>query len=282
MEVKQRGNALGHKIILFLYKVMGYSFVAFILNFVALYYVLFTPSIKKNLQSYYDHQGIVFTNRVYFRHIKSFALSVFDRFVSRIKPDDLEYVRYNTEVIPLLQDGGVILQSHTGSWASALHSLGKKFPPLNIVMRESTKEGINEVEESNDRKNEELVKFIDLNQGGIAANIQIANALMNKELVAMMADRVVDKRQIVNVDFFGSRVQINKSPFEIAKKVKKPLVAIFVLNTAIKKYDLSLHLIEPASVEEMAQSYALVLESIIRKYPSQWYNFHDFFKEAVV
>ena len=282
MEVKQRGNALGHKIILFLYKFFGYSFVAFILNFVALYYVLFTPSIKKNLRSYYKHQGIAFSNRVYFKHIKSFALSIFDRFVSRIRPDDLEFERYNTEVIPLLQEGGVILQSHTGSWASALHILGKKFPPMNIVMRESTKEDINKVEENTQRKNEELVKFIDLNKGGIAANIQIANALMNKELVGMMADRVADPKQVVKVEFFGSLVEINKSPFTIAKKVKKPVVAIFVLSTAVKKYDLSLHLIEAGSIEEMAQSYASILESIMRKHPNQWYNFYDFFKEAEV
>ena len=53
MEVKQRGNALGHKIILTVYKILGYKFVAFILNFVSIYYVLFSQSTKKSLQSYY-------------------------------------------------------------------------------------------------------------------------------------------------------------------------------------------------------------------------------------
>ena len=282
MEVKQRGSALGHRIILFIYKLMGYSFVAFLLNFVALYYVVFTQSIRDNLRSYYKHQGIELTNIVYFKHIKSFAFSIFDRFISRIHPDSLEFKRYNIEIISLLQDGGIILQSHVGSWASALHVLGKKFPPMNIVMRESTKEDINRVEESTELKNKTIVKFIDLNKGGLVANIQIANALINKELVAMMADRVVDKNQVVNVEFFGSKVGINRNPFEIASKVKKPVVAIFVINTQIKKYDLSLHQIDLDTVDKMAQSYACILESIMRKHPNQWYNFYDFFKEAVV
>ncbi len=280
MEIKQRGNALGHKVLLFIYRIFGYGFVAFILNFVALYYVFFTPSIRKSLQSYYKHQGIKLTNRVYFENIKAFSLSIFDRFVSRINPQDLSYTRYHTEVIDQLQDGGVILLSHVGSWASASNALGKKFPTMNIVMRENTQENINKVEESNKRANEDIVKIIDLNRGAIAANIQIANALMNKELVALMADRVVDARQVVTVDFFNSKVQINKNPFDIASRLKKPLVAIFVMNTGVKKYELSLNRINESSIEDMAQQYAALLEKTITKYPNQWYNYYDFFKET--
>ena len=280
MEIKQRGSALGHKIILFMYKLLGYSFVAFIFNFVALYYVLCTPSVKKALQSYYLHQGIKLTNSIYFRHIKSFSFSIFDRFISRICPEELFFKRHNTEIVQDLQNGGIILQSHVGSWASGMHALANKFPTMNIVMKESTKDEINKVEESSKRKNEKFINIIDLNKGAIVANIQIANALMNGELVAMMADRLMDKRQAVEVEFFGLKVQMNKSPFDIAMRVKKPLVAIFVMNSAMKQYDLTLHLIKEDTIENMAQNYANILESVIKKHPEQWYNFYDYFKKV--
>ncbi len=57
VEIKQRGNAFGYKLLLLAYNIFGYALVAFILNFVALYYLLFAPSVKKSMQSYYKTQG---------------------------------------------------------------------------------------------------------------------------------------------------------------------------------------------------------------------------------
>ncbi len=279
MEVKQRGNALGYRLLLLAYNIFGYKLVAFILNFVALYYLFFTPSVKKSMLSYYKHQGLILTNKLYFNHLKMFAISIFDRFVSRIKPEDLTFCVHNNDVINLLnKNGGVILLSHVGSWASAAHCLENELPPMSIVMRENTQENIHKVEQNNQRGNEQKVNIIDLNQGAIPANIQIANALMANELVALMADRAVDKRKAIEVDFMSSKVCINKNPFEIAQRVKKPLVAIFVTNHSLKKYNLVLKLIKDGSIEQMAQDYTNILQKIVKKYPNQWYNFYDFFK----
>ncbi len=282
MEVKQRGTAFGHRVILFIYTLLGYKFVAFILNFVALYYVLFTPSVKKSLQSYYKHQGVKLSYINYFRHIKMFSLSIFDRFVSRLNPEELKFNIINREVITKLEDGGIVLFSHVGSWASAAHSLKDELQTMNIVMRENAKETISKVENEQKRDNEQNVKIIDLNQGAIASNIQIANALMSRELEALMSDRVNDTRQSAVVSFFGSDVLINKTPFEIANRLGKPLVAIFVMRSGVKEYELSLHSIEAQTLEEASQKYADILEDIMKKYPHQWYNFYDFFKEVQV
>ncbi|MEA3374409.1 MAG: lysophospholipid acyltransferase family protein [Campylobacterota bacterium] len=277
MEIKQRGSAFGYKILLLIYSIVGYRSVAFILNFVALYYLFFTPSVKKAMRSYYRHLGIEPTNRVYFNHIKMFALSIFDRFVSRINPEELKFDIHNLEALDLFEEGGIVLLSHVGSWATAAHCLQDGILSMHIVMRENTQENIYQVEQSNQRYNEQSVKIIDLNQGKMAANIQIANALINKEVVAMMADRAVDKMQVVEVDFFGSKVKMNKTPFEIAKRLNKPLVAIFVLNTGVKKYDLMFESIALGSITAMAQTYSDRLEKVLKKHPNQWYNFYDFF-----
>jgi len=282
MEIKQRGSALGYKIILFIYRICGYRFVVFILNFVALYYVIFTPSIKKLIKNYYEHQGTDFNNKVYFNHIKMFSLSIFDRFVSRINPNDLSFKTEGLDAMEELKDGGIVLFSHVGSWASAAHCLKDELQTMHIVMRENIKEDIKKVEKDTKRDNEENVRIIDLNQGAISANIQIANALINKELVALMVDRIVDDRQAVEVEFFKSKVKINKTPFDIAKRLKKPIVAIFVMNKGIKEYNLTLHIIDGKDIEEMAQNYINVLEIILNKYPNQWYNFYDFFKEGIL
>lgn len=280
MEIKQYGSALGHKIILALYTLLGYKFVSFILNFVALYYVAFTPATKKSLKSYYDHVGLQLTYVAYFRHIKMFSLSIFDRFVSRIKPSELAFIRENREMFLSLNDGGgIVLLSHVGGWATAAHSLKADIPPMHIVMHEATKKQISEVENSKQRQNESGVQIIDLGKGAIAANVQIANALINKEVVAMMADRVTDKSKVIEVNFLGSVVKINKNPFDIAYRFKKNLVATFVISTKEKEYKLIFEKIQLDSktLEEIAQEYMDILENIVKKHPNQWYNFYDFF-----
>lgn len=278
MEIKQRGNAFGYKLLLTTYSIFGYRVVAFILNFVALYYFFFAPSVKKNIQNYYNQQDLDFNNLIYYKHIKKFALAIFDRFVSRIKPDDLLFHTHNEKLIEELDEGGVVLLSHVGSWASAAHCLKDQLPPMNIVMRENTQENIQKVEQDNKRDNETNVKIIDINNGTIATNIQIANALISQELVALMVDRAVDARQTIEVDFFKSKVKINRTPFEIAIRMKKPLLSIFVMNTNVKEYNLYLNMIKTSSIDVMAQEYMGLLENMLREYPSQWYNFYDFFE----
>ena len=108
------------------------------------------------------------------------------------------------------------------------------------------------MEQNKQRDNEHSVKLKDLNQGAISANIQIANALMEKELVAFMVDRVVDENKTVEVEFLNTKVLINKNHFEIAMRVKKHLVAIFVTNHSLQKYNISLDLIREGSLEQMA------------------------------
>lgn len=281
MEVKQRGSAIGHKILLFIYHTFGYKFVAFILNFVVFYYLFFSPSTKKSLKSYYEHLDIKLTNYLFFKHIKLFALSILDRFITRIKPDELILVKNHQEFFfDLQKDGGIILFSHFGAWAVAANSLNDNDSTLHIVMREKTKEEINSVENSNLRTNEDGVKIINLNQGALAANIQIANAMINKEIVAMMADRVTDESKIIEVNFLNDRVNINKNPFDIAYRLKKPVVAMFVVNIGFKKYDVILKKVETKdkTLQEIAQNYMNMLEEMVRKNPKQWYNFYNFFE----
>jgi predicted LPLAT superfamily acyltransferase len=282
MGVKQYGSALGHKIIIGLYKVLGYRVVSFILNFVAFYYALFTPSVRKSLESYYEHLGIELTFWRYYKHINSFSHSIFDRFISRISPEEISFVRENREAFVSMQEGGIALLSHVGGWATAAHTLNADIPPMHMVMREAQKDKIKRLEREKKRSNESGVKIIDLNDGAIAANIQIANVLMKKEIIAMMTDRVVDTSKTVGVEFLGSKVFINKNPFDIAFRFKKKLVATFAVSEKKKEYKMIFREIElqNKSLEEIAQEYMNILEDIIKIYPNQWYNFYDFFNQS--
>lgn len=282
MGVKQYGNALGHKIVLALYDTFGYQPAAWLINLIALYYALFTPAVRKSLANYYEHLGMELGFWGYFRHIRNFSFSIFDRFVSRMRPEDLHFERENKEAFISLQEGGIVLLSHIGGWATAAHSMKADVPPMNVVMRDERKEDISSFEREKRRQNEKKVKILDLNKGAIAVNVQIANALINKEVVAMMADRVIDPKKAVSVVFLGSPIKINRNPFEIAQRLNKALVATFVVMIRPRHYKLIFRDIDTRdkTVEEIAQEYMDILTDVIRNYPDQWYNFFDIFNQG--
>jgi predicted LPLAT superfamily acyltransferase len=285
MEIAQRGSIIGTKIVLMLYKVVGYRLPSIVVNFIALYYTVTTNSVKKNLLSYYEHLGIDLTFNQYFKHIRFFSFSIFDRFVSRIDPTSLQIDKINEKDFYKLSNGGVVLLSHFGGWAIAANALqDDKLPTINVVMRETTKEELKNIENREIRQNEKHVQIIDLEKGGLAANIKIANSLMAGEIVAFMADRVVDPTKTVTVNFLNKKVNFNRSPFDIAIKTKRPIMAVFIVKVGLKHYKLivkDLNL-KNNTTESLAQNYANTLEKIVKEYPHQWYNFYDFFKQQGV
>jgi len=281
MEVVKKDNSFGYTLLLFIYKILGYKVVAFILNFIALYYVLFAKKVKKDLQSYYEALGIELTNKVFFRHIKTFAISLLDRFVSRIDPEEFKYTGIDQDILNILKDGGgLVLLSHFGGWASSTHNLStENIPPMNVVMQDNTNKSMQDVEESAKNESKQNVKIIDVNQGAFATNIQIANVLMEGEIVAMMADRVADEKRKVKVSFFSKDVYINKDPFDIAKRMNKPMVVVHTINKGSKSYEAHYYKLDSdsKSIEQNAQEYMDILEETVKKHPYQWYNFYNYF-----
>jgi len=59
------------------------------------------------------------------------------------------------------------------------------------------------------------------------------------------------------------------------------VIAIFVINIGIAKYNLKFEQVEveDKTVQEIAQNYMDILEVMVKKNPKQWYNFYDFFKQ---
>jgi len=281
MDIAKKDNSLGYSLLLFIYKVLGYKAVSFILNFVALYYVLFARKVKVDLESFYNAQNIKLTNKIFFKHIKSFATSLLDRFVSRINPEDFTYNGVNQEYLDTFKEsGGIVLLSHFGGWASSTHNLStKNIPPMNVVMQDNTNKSMQEVEADVKDENKQNVKIIDVNQGAFATNIQIANVLMQGEIVAMMADRVADEKRKIKVKFFSKDVYINKDPFDIAKRMNKPMIVVHTINKGSREYEARYYKIdsENNTLEENAQNYMDILEDVVKEYPYQWYNFYDYF-----
>ena len=278
---KQRGSGWSIKLALLLYKLFGYKFIYYLQYPIAFFYFLVAKNAKEPLKIYYKNLGIPFNNKIYYEHLRIFAVCLLDRFISKIHPENYTFEYDNVEVPrKVLESGSLLVFSHFGGWASSL-STPCVTNKVNIVMQEVMVNGMQEIEKN--MKSKSRINIIDLNHGSIAVSIQIANALMNGEVVAMMADRITNEKSVIEVSFLGKKARFNKNPFAIAYKTDKPIVVFFVIWESIQKYHIEhciIHLDKTKSEEEASKEacmrYVKKYEEVVRANPQQWFNLFDF------
>lgn len=286
MSTKQRGSGWSIKLVFNLYKLFGYKFIYFLMYPVTFFYFIFASNVYSSLKIYYKHLNIPFTKRLYFSHLFMFAICMVDRFISKFSPKSYSFEYENKEELEqTLSNSTVLLLSHFGGWAASsnkIHISSK----INIVMKESMLESIKHIENNIENNLPININIIDLNKGGIVSSLEIATALRNEEIVAMMADRANDKKYNSYLPFFNTLAGFNKNPFQIAYKLKKPMLVIFSINIGIQQYKvinfkipLDASLKEEEAVLQAMQYYVSILENILKQYPTQWFNFYNFWEK---
>ena len=284
MRTKQRGSGWSIKLVFNLYKLFGYKFIYYLMYPVSFFYFLFASNVRKSLKIYYGRLGIKFANTVYYNHLRIFAITMVDRFITKILPEDFEFIYDDLErLVEISSKANILIFSHFGGWASA-SNFSKSDNQMNIAMQETLMDSIKNIENSLGQKTS--VNIIDINQGGIASSILISKALLRNELVAVMGDRTASKNANKAIKFLGENAFFNQNPFQIAYKMNKPIVVYFVILIGMQKYklefieiDMDISKKKDISVLEALQKYVSSYENIIKKYPNQWFNFYDFWEK---
>jgi KDO2-lipid IV(A) lauroyltransferase len=123
---------------------------------------------------------------------------------------------------------------------------------------------------------------------------EIIKALNKNMIVFILADQA---RPGVYAKFFGKYVQCQKGAFVIALRKNSPIIPIFIVREkeehTIKIYreEKIFQSLEPSQnksflssdeyVVRLIENYNFILESLIRKYPEQYYWFHRRFKKSL-
>lgn len=286
---QQRGSARSIKLTLALYDIFGYKFIYYLLYPITFFYFLQARNVKESLAIYYKHLNIEFNNSVYFEHLRTFVICSVDRFVSKVDPESYSFEYKNIEIpTKILESGTVLIYSHFGGWSASSSGAHVK-NKINIVMQEAMLDDIKKIEDSIDGKSKDKksnLNIIDLSQGGIYVSVQIANALMNEEIVAIMADRASNEKAEREVSFLNEQANFNKNPFQIAYKVGRPILAYFIILVGMRKYkveyiriDMDKSKKEDEAIEEALSIYVKKFEEIVKAYPNQWFNFYDFWEK---
>lgn len=286
MKTKQRGSGWSISLAYNLYKIFGYRFIYILMYPVTFFYFLFATNVKESLKDYYKTIDKPFNVFIYFEHLRIFANCLVDRFISKLTDEE-----YKVEFLPdknsqeILNDGCILLHSHYGGWAASANIGSKKIDnKINVVMQEVLLDSIKNIENSED--SDQNINVIDLNKGGIAVSVEIAHALSNNEIVALMGDRATNEKGELELEFFGKSAKFNKNPFQIAYKTNKPILVYFVIFTKMKEYkieyikiDMDKTLKEEESIIVAMKQYIDKYEQIIQNHPNQWFNFYNFWEK---
>ncbi len=176
--------------------------------------------------------------------------------------------------------GFVQLSSHTGCYEAAGYNLKAKCKRFNALVFGGEKATVMEGrKEQLDKNNIRMIPV----EPDMSHLFLINEALANNETVSMPADRIIGSPKTITVNFLGEKAKLPLGPFSVATMRGLDTIAVNVMKTGTWKYTayvdkLSYDKGAPRKVQmqQLADSYAATLERIVRQYPTQWFNFYDF------
>lgn len=119
--------------------------------------------------------------------------------------------------------------------------------------------------------------------GSPFASLELASYLRQGESVAMQLDRHLGGPHLM-VPFFGKPAPFPLGPATLARAARAPLVPVFMVREGQTGFTSRVEeplLVErtsdrDADIREATTRLVAVYESYVRRYPFQWFNFHDF------
>lgn len=213
---------------------------------------------------------------VYLNHFR-FGQIIIDRF-AMYAGRKFEIEVDGQEIFDELESGecGFIqISSHVGNYELAGYSLVPEHKSFNALVFAGETETVMEYRERMFAANK--VKMVAVNED-MSHIFILNNALRNGEIISMPGDRIFGSPRSITCDFFSSKARFPLGPFAMAVQRDVPILAVFVMKTGSMKYKIHLSRLTGETKESLAQCFAGELERIAKKYPTQWFNFYDFWK----
>ena len=181
------------------------------------------------------------------------------------------------------EPGFVQLGSHTGNFELVGYQLRSIKKMGVLVFSGETDTVMQQRAAVFDRSNIEMVPVSD----DMSHLFRLNEILRDGGIVSMPGDRLFGSQKRFSCPFFGEPAPFPAGPFILAAQRSVPIVAVFVMKEGVRRYRVFVRQVGekldqglPSRVraEAMAKEFAACLEGVVRQYPTQWFNFYDFWK----
>jgi len=265
--------------------------------FVATGYFLFFPgrvgNSTRTYRALFPDRHRLFHLWCVWRQFHNFTHLYLDRF----RLQNADKVAYSSEGMQHLEDallkgqGAVLLMSHVGNWEVAAHLLRDELPDLRLMLYMGSKQ-----KEQVERMQKEAlaqsgIRIFAVEKGGGSPMdlVEGVKFIESGGVVSMTGDLVWKREQrTLPVEFLGREILLPEAPHVLALLSGAPLFIFFAFRTAKSRYRFTMTeamYLKTTSrkdragvIQKSAQTYASVLEKVLRQYPQQWYHFRPFFE----
>ncbi len=284
---KSRGNQTGFRIFVWVLRVAGVRPAYLLLRFVAFYFFIFSGKAFR-FQFNFFHKRLHFSKlRSFFSIYQNyywFGQTLIDRIVvmSGLKHP----FRFEFEGEDHLRDmvakgkGGLLLSAHVGNWEVAGHLLNRLNTTMHIVMYDAEHEQIKSYLQGIKTHTAKII----LIREDLSHIYAIQEALSNNGFVCMHADRFLPGNKTLKGRLLGAEAVFPAGPFLLARTFNVPVSFVFAMKEDATRYHFFAS--RPQSgegsrdevVQQLLNEYTASMESVIRRYPLQWYNYYDFWQ----
>lgn len=219
--------------------------------------------------------------KVYANHFR-FGQVIIDRYAAYAGRKFSYTIDGNELFLKLMQsDGGFVqLSSHAGSFEMVGYGLTSDLKRINGLLFAGESQVMKDF-----RRSILASHNIDLIEvDGTMSHIFAMNAALDRgEIVSMTGDRLLGSPKALKCMFMGAEAKFPMGPFALAVQKEVPMLAMFAMRENARSYKVFVRRIESdaelplrARMTAMAQRFAAELEEIVKQYPTQWFNYYDF------
>lgn len=287
---KTRGGVLGNGFLKLVLKHFGLRAGYFFLNFIIPYFWLFAPNARRGINEYYilmrpewswwDRQKAVM------RHFFKFGQILMDRVYQgyrggqqfTTRPEGMHHILEASRS----GQGLIMLGAHLGGWDLAAALLGTHGFRDHMHMIEYQAVGLN-FKKVKSKLDPEYLKTVNSREGE-NATFEIHQALKRGECVGLMGDRPIGDRFEL-IPFLGKLAPFDVTAYRLAAALRVPLLLTFGFKSeegydfyarAPRDYEYAPDRSREEQLYEWAIEYGREVESFVKKYPDQWFNFYPF------
>lgn len=255
---------------------------------ISLYFFCFSSSARNASADYLRrHPGTSSDIKSIYKHIHTFASVILDRvyfITGRFDKFNISY-DLDQEALALLdgKQGAVLLGAHIGSF-EAMRCLAIKHADidLKVLMYRDHNAMITRIL---DELNSDIANSV--------INISDANALLKAQevvytggVIGLLGDRGVEGDKMTHARLLGDNIEVPTGPFSLSLILGVPIVVFFATYVGGNRYHITLKkLSDPMSaprnrrldiIRELTSNYLLQIESILYRYPYNWFNFYNY------
>ena len=222
--------------------------------------------------------------KVYVNHFR-FGQVILDRFCV-YAGKNYRFITEGQELMDELEthpEGFVNLSSHVGNYEIAGYSLKPKSKRFNALVYAG--ETATVMENRQRMLSQNNMSMIPVKED-MSHLFTLNTAIDNGEIVSMPADRIYGSQKAAECMFFGEKARFPLGAFALAAQKNVAMLAVFVMKESYKTYHAYVRVIQcdrDAKIREqmsqLAQNFASNLEEIVKRYPTQWFNYFDFWKQ---